>query len=101
MEGENKVFRNWDLLKTTKETSKAAVIKNSDDFTLSFVLCPLDVIVSHADTQKNNSVFSQTIKTASNIYHLRKVFQESINAWSTWNSTRGKCSQYLCPSVRF
>lgn len=37
----------------------------------------------------------------SNIYHLRKVFQDSISAWSTWNSGRGKSSQYLCPSVRF
>lgn len=99
MKGKSKARKSKDLLKTTKETSKGAVIENlinSQSWSLSTRCQSLTQTY-----RKSFSIYTETIKIVSNIYHLRKVFQESINARSTWKNGRGKSSHYLCLSVRF
>lgn len=90
MRGENKAYKNKDLLKTAKETRD--IIENLGHFNSQS--CSLSTrCQSLAQThRKAFCIYADSTKIASNIYLLRKVFQESITARSTWKNGRGKSS---------
>lgn len=101
MKGKNKAHWSKDLLKTIKETSMGAVIENLIHFNSQSCSLSTRCQSLMQTYRKSFCIYTETIKIVSNIYHLRKVFQESINARSTWKNGRGKSSHYLCLSVRF